>query len=82
MKYDPKTNTKPKNKDILIPTTIDGMLVHVVEECAEVQKAICKIQRFGFGDKDTEHLLAELDDLQWTVKRLLKQMDIVGHPAG
>lgn len=30
------------------PDDLDGLLVHASEECSEVIKAACKIQRFGF----------------------------------
>ena len=36
----------------LLPTTATGMLVHLIEECAEVQKAATKILRFGVEATD------------------------------
>lgn len=36
-----------------LPKTLNGRLVHLVEECSEVIKEICKAQRFGLnGDAD------------------------------
>lgn len=36
----------------LLPTTIEGKLSHVVEECGEVLQCIGKWQRFGAQDTD------------------------------
>lgn len=62
----------------LLPTTLDGKLDHVIEECAEVTKTICKCRRFGFEPHtfdgvaydDRAHLLAEIRDLHGALGRL------------
>lgn len=54
---------------IYLPTTREGKFWRLVEECAEVQKALAKIERFGLfnsygdGPRNIDHLLAEMDDL-------------------
>jgi hypothetical protein len=62
-----------------LPTDELGKLIHVVEECAEVQKAISKLIRFGFDAHNPNDpkkvpnvvaLLAEIDDLQRAIERV------------
>jgi hypothetical protein len=68
----------------LLPVTIEGKLLHVLEECSEVakecaiiQKSICKAVRFGLENAppgktitNREKLLAELGDLRFVADRL------------
>ncbi len=66
----------------LLPEGLDGKLVHVIEECAEVQKEACKLQRFGIngfhprGKKilNKTKLLTEMNQLKLAIKRLEKEL--------
>lgn len=69
--------TKPK----YLPHTYEGKLIHLVEECAEVQKAVTKIQRFGLENynpdtkiQNSDKLFQEMKDLELTWKRLKKDI--------
>jgi hypothetical protein len=62
-----------------LPDTLEGKLVHVTEECAEVIHAACKIQRWGWNSTNPdsvsqlsngERLQLELRDLRGAVERL------------
>lgn len=66
-------------REDLIPTTAEGALVRVIEECAEVTKAYCKIQRFGdlavdpvtgIAYDNVGDLLGELNDLEHAIGEL------------
>jgi|WetSurMetagenome_2_1015567.scaffolds.fasta_scaffold41798_4 hypothetical protein len=66
-------------KQEYLPTTFEGKLVHLTEECAEVVKCITKIQRFGLSSKhpaknvtNVDALYAEMADLQATWRRVSK----------
>lgn len=57
----------------LLPTTFDGKIGRIIEECGEVLQAIGKMQRFGLTAKDPKtgieydnlkDLNLELDDLR------------------
>ena len=49
---------------------IEHLLVVLMEECAEVQKAASKCYRFGLTDKNHSHLVDELNDLLAAVEML------------
>lgn len=60
----------------LLPTTIEGKLSHLVEECGEVLQCIGKWQRFGARATDfqtgitydnAENLLIELNQLRLAI---------------
>lgn len=62
-----------------LPDGLDGKLVHVAEECAEVIQEICKVQRFGpnsFHPRDAtqernrDRLRRECDQLLEAIERL------------
>lgn len=62
-----------------LPDGLDGKLIHVEEECAEVMQEICKIRRFGVNgqhprepEKGTnrERLLREMGQLSAALTRL------------
>lgn len=72
-------------KEEYLPDTLEGKLIHVVEECAEVTKCITKIQRFGLHNRhpkktvnNVEALRAEVQDLKRSWLRLdnhIKQLE-------
>lgn len=72
-------------KEEYLPNTLEGKLIHVVEECAEVTKCITKIQRFGLHSRhpkkkvdNVEALRAEVQDLKRAWLRLdnhIKQLE-------
>jgi hypothetical protein len=62
-----------------LPDTLEGKVVHVQEECAEVIQAACKIQRWGWDAinpdsasllTNAERLVLELRDLRLAIERL------------
>lgn len=64
-------------KKEFLPHTLDGKLIHVVEECAEVTKCVTKIQRFGLHNRhpskkldNVQALRAEVKDLKYAWQRL------------
>lgn len=66
-----------------LPTTRAGKLIHVTEECAEVIREICKIERFGLDNvnpdsikKETNRqaVLREMHDLKFAISRLEKAL--------
>jgi hypothetical protein len=51
-----------------LPTTVEGKLIHLIEECGETIQAAAKVLRFGFdsrwnGTSNTEKILDEIKDL-------------------
>lgn len=51
-----------------LPTTDEGKLVHLIEECGETIQAATKVLRFGFdgkwnGTTNTEKIIDEIADL-------------------
>ena len=64
-----------------LPTDLNGKLVHVADECAEVTNVICKIQRFGIdfqhpftGVRNREKLQEEITDLRGALVRLVSEL--------
>ena len=61
-----------------LPTTCEGKMLHVIEECSEVQHAITKAMRFGldkYHPRDVHldnrnKILSELDDLESAISKL------------
>lgn len=68
-----------------LPTDFDGMLSHIMEECSEVIKAGCKLQRWGpestnpDKEEDTttnvEMLYREILDVKFTAGRLILKIE-------
>lgn len=65
----------------LLPKDRAGKLEHIVEECSEVIKAICKLKKFGAIARDpvtgieynnTNDLLGEFHDLQHAIQAFLE----------
>jgi hypothetical protein len=59
-----------------MPATLEGKLVHLIEECSEVQKTVCKTFRFGLENfhpndpakqSNQSRLLAEMIDLEHAI---------------
>jgi hypothetical protein len=66
----------------LLPTTLEGKISRVVEECGEVLQAIGKIQRFGYRPIDPKtgiqydnwaELTNELGQLRHAAKQVLEE---------
>ncbi len=67
----------------LLPDGLDGKLIHVEEECAEVLQEVCKMRRFG---PESEHprepekgtnrkrLLREMSQLRDAINRLEEEL--------
>lgn len=71
------------------PDGLEGKLVHVIEECAEVQQEACKVLRFGlhgFHPRDEKRfsnwarLHTELAQLLVAIDRLESEMIDQGCP--
>lgn len=67
----------------LLPDGLDGKLIHVEEECAEVLQDVCKLRRFGPDnwhprepEKGTnrERLLREMGQLRDAIDRLEEEL--------
>lgn len=66
-----------------LPTTPEGRLEHVIEECAEVIKAAQKLKRFGpspavidgVAYNNLLHLVRELRDLSQTIARVADDLE-------
>lgn len=57
----------------LLPTTEDGMLDHIVEECSELIKAVIKIKRFGLDSRSNHaDLVNEASDVEDSVANYLR----------
>lgn len=68
----------------LLPDGLEGKLVHVEEECAEVIHEICKVRRFGLASRhprepekgtNYERLCTELEQLKDAILRLDAELD-------
>ena len=66
------------------PVTLDGKLLHVVEEASEVSKAACKALRFGLKNRfpnrpssetNEEVLRREMSDLIDAINALVESLD-------
>ena len=51
-------------------TKDEYLLVHLMEECSEVQKACSKMLRFGKTDENIVDLWNELDDVKFLASQL------------
>lgn len=67
----------------LLPDGLDGTLIHVEEECAEVLYEICKLRRFGPNNShprepekgtNRERLLHECAQLEAAIVRLREEL--------
>jgi len=65
-----------------LPTSLDGMLGHVIEEAGEVQQIAGKIIRFGWGNHNPnsgitniEAMKSELRDSIHASQALLKELE-------
>jgi hypothetical protein len=70
-----------------LPDGLDGKLVHVIEECAEVIQEACKVQRFGPNshhprdetrERNRDRLRRECDQLREAIERL--EVELRGVP--
>ena len=65
-----------------LPTTTEGKLSRLQEECAEVIQSVCKIQRFGIlnkcpntGIRNIDSLRSETEDLEHAIDELKQLMN-------
>lgn len=61
-----------------LPTTYEGKLDHIIEECSEVIKVVLKIKRFGLiseGYNNLGNLIDEVDDVKKATDNFLKHID-------
>ena len=74
-----------------LPSDDLGKLIHVVEECAEVQKAITKLIRFGpkeYHPNDPKQVpnalavLTEIDDLKHAIERVTPMLRDIAIECG
>jgi len=66
-----------------LPDGLDGTLIHVEEECAEVVQEVCKVRRFGLHsshprepEKGSNHtrLMTEIGQLRRALDRLEEEL--------
>jgi hypothetical protein len=74
----------PPEDEALLPKDLSGKIVHVIEECAEVQQAATKALRFGLNNwhpsdplkrTNASALRCEIVDLYGAMGRLLEALD-------
>lgn len=61
-----------------LPTTYEGKLDHIIEECSEVIKVVLKIKRFGLtseGYDNLSNLIDEVEDVVKATDNFLKHID-------
>lgn len=64
-------------------------ITRVIEECAELQKALCKVERFGWFNHhperperaNIEEVATEMDDVVEAIERLKEEMHQIRHDA-
>lgn len=49
--------------------TLDRDLIHLVEECSELQKAVSKIARFGWTEQNRMNLIEEMADVHLMITK-------------
>lgn len=62
-------------------------VTRVIEECAELQQALCKAERFGWfnhhpdrpGKTNMDEVKAEMDDVVEAIEKLQIMMRLIGH---
>ena len=66
-----------------LPETLEGKMMHFIEECSEVMKLISKSKRFGLKnyhprdpnkEMNRSKLIKELEDVVWASQRLLEEL--------
>lgn len=80
IKEEYRVNVREKQKKIIDNYGFDNQLDQLIEECAELVQAICKLKRYkseqdknlGYGVKSLLSLIEELGD----VKNLIEQLEI------
>lgn len=72
-------------REDLMPTTLEGKLTHLIQECAEVIQAVTKQQLFGWIATDPKtdirydnriKLLEELQDLHRVINLVLNEIEV------
>ena len=68
-----------------LPKTVEEAMAHMIEECAEVQKVLCKCLRFGIEDTNPHtnktnkiELITEWNDLELAKIRLYNMLKRTG----